>query len=129
MKEETNPRDGCEKANAPAIHLAPRADHMAEMWRELAEYQPQADKDGHGESWAAMCEKRTEGSAASAAWAAAAASAAGNPPAWAAAAAATDAAGCAAWAAEKAGRDASRYTAAWAAEAIAAIRRAKEGTR
>lgn len=126
MKEETNPRDGCEKANAPAIHLAPRADHMAEMWRELAEYQPQADKDGHGESWAAMCEKRTEGSAA---WAAAAASAAGNPPAWAAAAAATDAAGCAAWAAEKAGRDASRYTAAWAAEAIAAIRRAKEGTR
>ena len=34
-------------------------DPLAEMWRELAEYQPQADRDGHGESWAKMCQERT----------------------------------------------------------------------
>ena len=39
-------------------------DPLAEMWRELAEYQEQADRDGHGESWRIMCEKRT----ANAAW-------------------------------------------------------------
>ena len=38
-------------------------DPLAEMWRELAEYQPQADRDGHGESWRAMCEERTEDAA------------------------------------------------------------------
>jgi precorrin-3B methylase len=35
-------------------------DPLAEMWRELAEYQPFADRDGHGESWRRMCEERTE---------------------------------------------------------------------
>jgi hypothetical protein len=35
------------------------ADPLAEMWRELAEYQPQANADGHGESWARMCSERT----------------------------------------------------------------------
>jgi hypothetical protein len=35
------------------------ADPLAEMWRELSEYQPQADRDGHGESWRRMCEERT----------------------------------------------------------------------
>jgi hypothetical protein len=34
-------------------------DPLAEMWRELAEYQEQADKDGHGESWRIMCSERT----------------------------------------------------------------------
>jgi hypothetical protein len=34
-------------------------DPLAEMWRELSEYQPQADRDGHGESWRNMCELRT----------------------------------------------------------------------
>lgn len=30
-----------------------------EMWEALAAYQPQADKDGHGKSWAKMCRKKT----------------------------------------------------------------------
>jgi hypothetical protein len=30
------------------------------MWAALAEYQPQADADGHGESWARMCAARTQ---------------------------------------------------------------------
>jgi hypothetical protein len=52
-----------------AINAALRADDhnadpLAEMWRELESYQPQADKDGHGESWQRMCEERT----ANAAW-------------------------------------------------------------
>jgi hypothetical protein len=34
-------------------------DPLAEMWRELSEYQPMADADGHGESWRIMCELRT----------------------------------------------------------------------
>jgi hypothetical protein len=34
-------------------------DPLAEMWAALAEYQPQADRDGHGESWAKMCAERT----------------------------------------------------------------------
>jgi len=41
-------------------------DPLAEMWRELAEYQPMADRNGHGEPWRRMCEERTE----DAAWAA-----------------------------------------------------------
>lgn len=28
---------------------------LTEMWTALAEYQPQADKAGHGGSWAEMC--------------------------------------------------------------------------
>jgi phosphopantothenate synthetase len=38
-------------------------DPLAEMWRELEEYQPFANRDGHGESWARMCEERTEDAA------------------------------------------------------------------
>jgi hypothetical protein len=30
------------------------------MWLALAEYQPYADADGHGESWRRMCEQRTQ---------------------------------------------------------------------
>ena len=32
----------------------------AEMWRELEAYQEQADRDGHGDTWAAMCRARTQ---------------------------------------------------------------------
>jgi hypothetical protein len=35
-------------------------DPLAEMWRELESYQPQADADGHGESWRRMCAARTK---------------------------------------------------------------------
>jgi hypothetical protein len=38
-------------------------DPLAEMWRELAEYQTKADRDGHGESWRIMCKERTEDAA------------------------------------------------------------------
>ncbi len=37
---------------------------LAEMWAALEEYQPFANRDGHGESWAKMCRERT----ANAAW-------------------------------------------------------------
>jgi hypothetical protein len=38
----------------------PVAGPVAEMWRELESYQPQADRDGHGDTWAAMCRARTQ---------------------------------------------------------------------
>ena len=45
---------------------------LEEMWVALTAYQPQADADGHGESWAAMCKERTVDAAfAAAAYAAA----------------------------------------------------------
>jgi hypothetical protein len=85
-------------------------DPLAEMWRELAEYQPQADRDGHGESWARMCSERTAAAARSAAWYAADA-----------ASSAADAADAASSAA-----DAARDVKGDAACAVAEIRRAKE---
>jgi hypothetical protein len=85
-----------------------RADPLAEMWRELSEYQPQADRDGHGESWARMCEERTHAAACNAAGAARKASRE------------------AAWSASYAVREAEHSS---ATDAIAAIRRAKEGQR
>ena len=91
-------------------------DPLAEMWRELAEYQPQADCNGHGQSWAKMCRDRTEDDASTAYLARqysgdVAAAAYG---AW--------------WAAQRdaAARRLSKDAVAWAADAIAAIRRAKE---
>ena len=60
---------------------------LDEMWAALEACQPKADKDGHGESWRVMCEKRTP----SAIWAAhkaAPAGSAGKAAAWAAEAAA-----------------------------------------
>jgi hypothetical protein len=83
-------------------------DPLAEMWRELKAYQPQADRDGHGESWRRMCEERTQ----AAAWVAQ--RCATRP-------AAKDAADCAASAAWAAARHAES-----AGDAIDAIRRAKE---
>ena len=32
---------------------------LTKMWDALAQYQQFADADGHGESWAVMCEERT----------------------------------------------------------------------
>ena len=79
-------------------------DPLAEMWAALAEYQPQADRDGHGESWRAMCSEKTH----------AAALAASRVATW----VATRAAGYAAWAESSAAHHAH--------SAIAEIRRAKE---
>jgi hypothetical protein len=76
-------------------------DPLAEMWRELSEYQPQADKDGHGESWKRMCEERTE-------------------------AAALAASRVATWVAARAAGYAARTVTRDAACAVAEIRRAKE---
>lgn len=36
---------------------------IAEMWEALASYQPHADANGHGKSWARMCEEKTSESA------------------------------------------------------------------
>ena len=86
------------------------ADPLAEMWRELAEYQPQANADGYGMVWTRMCEYRTRSAAADAA----------NPrvnSSAAARAAARAAAGAAAYF-EEAMKS--------AADAVVAIRRAKE---
>jgi len=98
--------------------LKARADPLAEMWRELSEYQEQANTNGHGESWAKMCAERT----AKAAWAAidGAGYVAGNKVESDAATAAVEAAA--------AGVQATATVLA-AAASIAAIRRAKEGTR
>jgi hypothetical protein len=79
-------------------------DPLAKMWATLAEYQPQADADGHGHSWARMCAERKAAAASTASVAA------GGAAAW-ACAVASDAA-----------RDAARA----AAYAISAIRKAKE---
>jgi hypothetical protein len=87
-------------------------DPLAEMWAALAEYQPQADRDGHGESWKRMCSERTEASAHAAAWARGASPTA-SEWSW-----ASRAAGAAARAAKEAAICAQR--------AIAAIRKAKE---
>jgi hypothetical protein len=87
-------------------------DPLAEMWRELSEYQPMADADGHGESWRNMCEERTEEAAHAAAWARGASPTA-SESSWTSRAAAA-AARAAARAAES------------ARDAIVAIRRAKE---
>jgi len=83
-------------------------DPLAEMWREFAEYQPQADRDGHGESWAKMCSERTQAAACNARWAAARAA---SWDAWAAA-----------WSVSYAVREAAQIS-TWAA--IDAISRAK----
>jgi len=52
-----------DRLRAEVAALKAQADPLAEMWRELSEYQPQADRDGHGESWRRMCEERTEDAA------------------------------------------------------------------
>jgi hypothetical protein len=90
--------------------LKAQADPLHAMWAALAEYQRFANRDGHGESWRIMCEERTRDQAADAA----------NPfvnSSAAARAAARAAAGAAAHF-EEAMKS--------AADAVAAIRRAKE---
>jgi cell division protein FtsB len=39
--------------------LKAQPDPLAEMWAALDEYQPMADRDGHGKSWRRMCRERT----------------------------------------------------------------------
>jgi hypothetical protein len=67
---------------------------LNEMWAALAAYQPKADAEGHGETWATMCKEKTSDAAEAAAWDAAAAawSASADEAAWSASAAAWDAA-------------------------------------
>ena len=36
---------------------------LEEMWAALAVYQKQADKNGHGKSWAKMCREKTSSAA------------------------------------------------------------------
>jgi hypothetical protein len=90
--------------------LKAQSDPLAEMWRELAEYQPQAYANGYGICWTRMCEYRTREAAATAAKPYVTPSAAGR-------AAARAAAGAAAHF-EEAMKS--------AADAVAIIRRAKE---
>lgn len=92
-----------------------RAEKLAKMWAALAEYQPQADRDGHGESWRKMCEERKSAAAFAAAEAAYAA--------FATASYAAKAAYAACYAASNADAVA---VAVFGADAITAIRRAKE---
>jgi hypothetical protein len=108
-----------------AINAALRADDhnadpLAEMWRELSAYQEQADRDGHGPSWRAMCEDRTQGSANAAGWVAKAALRSVAK----AEEHASNAALLASWAVMR-----SRSVSRAASDSIAAIRRAKEGQR
>lgn len=107
--------------------LKAKPDPLAEMWRELEAYQPQADADGHGKSWAKMCEERTEAPSRDAARDAARASAALAPrrSTWLARQSALDASRHAAW---MAARAAARYAEAMheAARCTDAIRRAKK---
>jgi hypothetical protein len=49
-----------EKAGEKPINMQVTID---KMWAALAEYQPTADTDGHGETWARMCSERTEDAA------------------------------------------------------------------
>ena len=94
---------------------------LNEMWTALATYQPKADANGHGESWALMCSEKTSSAAAYA-------KAAASDAAYAYAAA--YAAARAARAADDAARAAyayaayAAYAAAWAADAIYYINRA-----
>jgi hypothetical protein len=39
--------------------MTPEMEREEVMWTALVEYQPRADKDGHGESWRVMCRYRT----------------------------------------------------------------------
>lgn len=41
---------------------------MTEMWTALEQYQPYADKNGHGESWKRMTTERTAMAIVGAAW-------------------------------------------------------------
>jgi hypothetical protein len=108
LRAEVAQRTAERDALAAELAALKANDPLAEMWEALTEYQEQADKDGHGNTWRRMCEERTW----DAARAAAKDKANGVPIAW---------APTAAWAAQKAGNAVQE-----AVVAIAAIRRAKE---
>ena len=113
LRAELAQRTAERDALAAEVAALKARDPLAEMWRELAEYQPFADRDGHGDSWRAMCAERTDAAAHAAALAAAWASPAATAAEW---------AKYAAFALSNAGQPE-------AESAIAAIRRAKEGQR
>jgi hypothetical protein len=92
-------------------------DPLAEMWRELSEYQPMADADGYGEAWRIMCRERTAPAAERAQDVLLPASSSSSYEPWLAALSAR-------WAIEW-GETSRRNV----REAIAAIRRAKEAKR
>jgi hypothetical protein len=106
---------------------------LNEMWEALAAYQPKADAEGHGKTWATMCKEKTSG-AARAAWSAAdaayAAYASASADACDAARAAVAAYASAAKAAGDAGyaADASGYAEAdrWAQKVIDRINKLKD---
>ena len=52
-----------ERLRAEVAALKAERDPLSEMWEALAEYQPMADRDGHGESWRVMCAERTAAAA------------------------------------------------------------------
>jgi hypothetical protein len=112
-KSLTDERD----ALAAEVAALKANDPLAEMWEALVEYQPQADKDGHGESWRRMCSERT-GAAAFTAYAYAPSDADEAALAAARAIGADDTE-------SRAARESLANLEAW--NAIAAIRRAKEG--
>jgi hypothetical protein len=60
LRAELAQRTAQRDALAAEVAALKAHDPLAEMWRELAEYQTQADADGHGESWRRMCEARTK---------------------------------------------------------------------
>ena len=104
------------RLRAELAALKAQPDPLAEMWRELEEYQPLADRDGHGESWAKMCEERTD----EAAWAAYTARQGSSH---------VRAAAYCAWHQAQFDAEArrkSKKALVWATDAVAAIRRAKE---
>jgi len=120
LAQRTAERD----ALAAEVAALKARDPLAEMWAALAEYQEQADRDGHGDTWRSMCEERTSCAADTARTVArrvARAATAGigrEATREVAAACAADTAFDASWDAKRA--------AAWAANAIALIRQAKE---
>jgi hypothetical protein len=119
LERELAQRDAERDALAAEVAALKAHDSLAEMWAALAEYQPQADANGHGESWRKMCEERTEEAAAAAYRSpqtlSRIAHAAYN--AW--------------WASQRdaAARSTSKEAVVWATNAVAAIRRAKEAKR
>jgi len=96
---------------------------LNEMWTALAAYKPQADAEGHGKTWAAMCKEKTFGNAwsAYAAYASAAKAAGDAGNAAYAAEAACDTAGDA-----KAAADAYAEADRWAQKVIDGINKLNE---
>jgi chorismate mutase len=59
LRAELAQRTAERDALAAEVAAIKANDPLAEMWRELSEYQPMADADGYGEAWRIMCRERT----------------------------------------------------------------------